>query len=167
MHARYDGACYLLCSCCTVSMACLQQQHCPCPSLSPLSPPPSSSSLPPTPSLPLLPPSLPLLPPSLRSPLLPLSPSLPLLPPSLPPPSPLPFSLLLSLDLFHLYPAEHGNFVVRTYHYITVQPWVGFIMVMCFIHLSWVYLLLLVQIFQVSRSCDYHMSHKNEETDPT
>jgi len=56
--------------------------------------------------------------------------------------------------LFHSYPAEQGNFVFRIYHYITVQPWVGFIMVMCFIHLTWVYLLLLVQIFQVSRSRD-------------
>ena len=55
----------------------------------------------------------------------------------------------LSLDLYHLYPADHGNFLVRTYHYVTAQPWVGFIMVMCFIHLTWVYMLLILQIFQV------------------
>lgn len=52
-------------------------------------------------------------------------------------------------DLFKLYPADHGNFIVRTYHYITVDPWVGYILVSCFIHLTWVYLLLLAQLFQV------------------
>lgn len=35
------------------------------------------------------------------------------------------------------------------FHYVTVEPWVGFIMVMCYIHLTWVYLLLIAQLFQV------------------
>lgn len=51
--------------------------------------------------------------------------------------------------IFHFYPADHGNFLVRSYHYVTVDPWLGFILVMCFFHLTWVYLLLMVQIFQM------------------
>ena len=53
-------------------------------------------------------------------------------------------------DLFTSYPADHGNFVVRTYHYITVDPWAGYMMVVCFVYLTWVYLLFVAQIFQVS-----------------
>ena len=39
---------------------------------------------------------------------------------------------------------------MKAYHYVVVDPWVGFIMVMCSIHLMWVYILLIVQLFQVS-----------------
>eukprot|EP00731_Ephydatia_muelleri_P006292 Em0003g540a len=51
--------------------------------------------------------------------------------------------------VFTSYPADHGNFVVRTYHYITVAPWAGYMMVICFVYLTWVYLLFVAQIFQV------------------
>ena len=52
-------------------------------------------------------------------------------------------------DVYQFHPATHGNFIVRMYHYITAQPWIGYIMITCFIHLTWVYLLLLAQLFQV------------------
>ena len=52
-------------------------------------------------------------------------------------------------DVYQFHPATEGNFIVRMYHYITAQPWIGYIMITCFIHLTWVYLLLLAQIFQV------------------
>ncbi|KAL5502493.1 hypothetical protein EMCRGX_G009280 [Ephydatia muelleri] len=51
--------------------------------------------------------------------------------------------------VFTSYPADHGNFVVRTYHYITVAPWAGYMMVICFVYLTWVYLLFVAQIFQM------------------
>ena len=52
-------------------------------------------------------------------------------------------------DLFQLYPADHGGLMSRAWHYLTVKPWVGYIMVTTFIHFSWVYLLLATQVFQV------------------
>lgn len=51
--------------------------------------------------------------------------------------------------LFISYPADQGNFVVRTYHYITVDPWAGYMMVICAVYLTWVYLLFVAQIFQM------------------
>ena len=55
----------------------------------------------------------------------------------------------VTTDVYQFHPATHGNFIVRMYHYITAQPWIGYIMITCFIHLTWVYLLLLAQLFQV------------------
>lgn len=57
--------------------------------------------------------------------------------------------ILLSIDLYAFYPDTHGNFIVKSYHYVTSDPWVGFILVMCLVHLTWVYILLLTQLFQV------------------
>ena len=54
-------------------------------------------------------------------------------------------------DLFALYPADHGGWLSRGWHYVTVKPWVGYIMIMGFTHFTWVYLLLMTQIFQVER----------------
>ena len=59
------------------------------------------------------------------------------LPPSLPP------------DLYAFHPAEGGNILYKCYHYVTSDPWIGFILVMCLVHMTWVYILLLVQLFQV------------------
>ena len=60
-------------------------------------------------------------------------------------------------DLYRYFPAEQGNWVGKVWHYITAEPWVGFVMVMCFFHLTWVYMLLAAQMFQV-RSCDHHVT---------
>jgi len=58
-------------------------------------------------------------------------------------------SYILSTDLYKFHPAEEGNFVSKIYHYITVEPWVGYIMVSCYLHMTWVSLLLLAQLFQL------------------
>ncbi len=56
-------------------------------------------------------------------------------------------------DMFHFYPADPSlNFFIRVFHYITTDPWIGFIAIMCFFHFTWVYLLLVSQLFQVSIS---------------
>ena len=60
------------------------------------------------------------------------------------------------VDLYRYHPAEPGaGWAGKTWHYVSAQPWVGFIMVMCFFHLTWVYMLLAAQVFQV-RSHDCH-----------
>ncbi len=56
--------------------------------------------------------------------------------------------------MFEFFPAKaDSNIVSKAYHYVVSDPWVGFIMIMCFIHLAWVYILLLVQLFQVGVAC--------------
>ena len=70
-------------------------------------------------------------------------------------PSLLPLSHTSSLsvsppDLYRLFPADPDqSWVGKAWHYCTTQPWVGFVMIMCFFHLTWVYMLLAAQVFQV------------------
>jgi hypothetical protein len=61
------------------------------------------------------------------------------------------FGSVFYADLYAFHPAKDGNFIVRGYHYVIGDPWVGFILIMCFVHMTWVYILLLVQLFQVSK----------------
>jgi ankyrin repeat protein len=52
--------------------------------------------------------------------------------------------------LYRLYPADPDQrWVGKAWHYCTTQPWVGFVMIMCFFHLTWVYMLLAAQVFQM------------------
>ena len=70
-------------------------------------------------------------------------------PPPPPPPSLKPLASLLS-DLYRHHPADAElSWVWKVWHYSTTQPWVGFVMIMCFFHLTWVYMLLAAQVFQV------------------
>ncbi len=65
------------------------------------------------------------------------TPHTPVLPPSLPP------------DFYMFHPVEGGNILYKGYLYVTSDPWIGFILVMCLVHMTWVYILLFVQLFQV------------------
>jgi palmitoyltransferase len=52
--------------------------------------------------------------------------------------------------LYRYNPADPGaGWASKSWHYVSAQPWVGFIMVMCFFHLTWVYMLLAAQVFQM------------------
>jgi len=64
------------------------------------------------------------------------------------------YSYFFRSDLFVLHPAKSSNIVAKVYHYITCEPWVGFIMVMCFVHIIWVHILLFLQLFQVGVAMD-------------
>lgn len=53
-------------------------------------------------------------------------------------------------DLFYFFPADPSrNMFIRVWHYIVADPWMGFILLMTLFHFTWVYLLLVSQIFQV------------------
>lgn len=66
---------------------------------------------------------------------------------------------LSRVDLFKFYPAKEGNFIFRGYHYLTSDPWVGFILINCLVHMTWVYILLLAQLFQVGVACGRGLCH--------
>jgi palmitoyltransferase len=52
--------------------------------------------------------------------------------------------------MFNFYPADpSGSLLSRCWHYLVADPWAGFILIMSFVHFTWVYLLLMSQLFQL------------------
>ncbi|XP_003387518.1 PREDICTED: palmitoyltransferase ZDHHC17-like [Amphimedon queenslandica] len=52
--------------------------------------------------------------------------------------------------VYHFFPADPSqNVVMRTWHYIVSDPWIGYILIMTLFHFTWVYLLLVSQLFQL------------------